>query len=48
VSSHSTLHGVVFDILVGGRRAAPLPAFAAAKIPFGNRLLTMISVWLEA
>jgi hypothetical protein len=42
------LHGVVFDILVGGRRAAQLPAFAAAQIAFGNLALTMISVWLEA
>jgi hypothetical protein len=25
-----------------------LPALEAAKIPFGNRLLTMISVWLGA
>jgi hypothetical protein len=35
-----------------GLRAASLDlsataAFAAAKIPFGNRVLTMISVWLE-
>jgi hypothetical protein len=24
------------------------PAFQAVKIPFGNRALTMVSVWLEA
>jgi hypothetical protein len=24
------------------------PPFAAAEIPFGNRVLTMIGVWLEA
>jgi hypothetical protein len=29
------------------RRAAQLPAFAAAKTSFGNLALTMISVWLE-
>ncbi len=27
---------------------AAFPAFPAARIPFGNRLLTMISVWLGA
>jgi hypothetical protein len=26
----------------------PPPQFAPVKIPFGNRVLTMISVWLEA
>ena len=42
-------------MLVGGEAARlwQMPAlrpppFAAAKIPFGNRVLTMIGVWLEA
>jgi prepilin-type processing-associated H-X9-DG protein len=28
--------------------AALTPAFRVAEIPIGNRVLTMISVWLEA
>jgi hypothetical protein len=45
------VHGVVFEIFVGGGFEFDAPAAApleAAKIPFGNRLLTMISVWLGA
>jgi hypothetical protein len=26
----------------------PLPPFATGKFPFGNLLLTMVGVWLEA
>jgi hypothetical protein len=29
-----------------GRYTPQLPSFPATKIPFGNRALTMISVWL--
>src|SRR5260370_40314595 len=41
----------VFFVLVSSflsNSAIRLPAFQAVKIPFGNRVLTMISVWLGA